>query len=62
MKTLKINNFTTKIVLGSIGFGYFIFFSGLDIPLFLRGYVTILPIQILAVSYFLYRYFKGNLN
>jgi len=62
MKTLKINNFKTKIILGGLGFCYFIFFSGLDVPLFLRGYVTIIPIQILAASYFLYRYFKGNLN
>jgi hypothetical protein len=41
-----------------MGMSYFIFFSNLDINPFIRGYVAIVPVQILALLYVLYRYSK----
>jgi hypothetical protein len=32
------------------------FFSGLDLPILLKGYATIVPVQILAVIYLMYQY------
>lgn len=60
MKLLKINQLSVKILLIFIGMGYFTFFSGLDITPFLKGYVAIIPVQILAIFYILYLYFKSK--
>ncbi len=61
MKSLPIKNIKTKFTLSALGFGYFIFFSGLDISPLFRGYITLIPIQLLVAIYFLYRHFKGTL-
>lgn len=60
MKILKFNHWKTKVMLIFIGMGYFVFFSELNITPFLRGYITIIPLQILTVIYFVYLYGKNK--
>lgn len=56
MKGKKENKLITKAVFVVGGFSYFMFFSGLDLPILLKGYATIVPVQILAVIYLMYQY------
>jgi hypothetical protein len=44
-------NLSFIVVASSSGLG---FLAGLDMPIVFRGYLLLLPIQILALTYFLY--------
>ena len=52
---MKISSLSTKIILALMGMSYFAIFSNLDISPFIRGYVAIVPVQILALFYIFYR-------
>ncbi len=60
MKILKFNKLSSKFLLVLLGIGYFSLFTQLDINPFWQNYVAIIPFQILALTYFLYRYFKDQ--
>lgn len=60
MKRKKANKLITKTVFVVGGLSYFMFFSGLDLPIFLKYYVTIIPIQIAAALYLGYQYYKNK--
>jgi hypothetical protein len=67
MKRKKENKLITKAVCVVGGLSYFMFFSGLDLPILLKGYATIVPVQIFAVIYLVYQYWQkqkkiGNLK
>ena len=50
----KHKNLLTKAMIALGGAAYFTTFSQLNIPLFIKGYVMIIPLQILALYYVLY--------
>jgi hypothetical protein len=56
MKRKKENKLITKTVFVIGGLCYFMFFSGLDLPMLLKGYAIIVPVQIFAVIYLMYQY------
>lgn len=60
MKILNNNKLTTKVIFLIIGMGYFSLFSQLNISPFLRGYIVIIPVQILTIIYFAYFYWKNK--
>lgn len=60
MRTRKKLVFTTLFAL--LGAGYFSAFSQLDISLFLKGYVAIIPLQVFALLYVLYLHWSGRLD
>ncbi|MBF2056206.1 MAG: hypothetical protein IGQ45_03060 [Cyanobacterium sp. T60_A2020_053] len=57
MKIITTKNLKTKFILMILGLGYFTFFSSLDISPFLKGYVTIIPLQLLTLAFFFYRFY-----
>lgn len=50
----KQRNFIKKALMSFGGAVYFALFSQLDIHFFLKGYVIIIPLQVLALFYVLY--------
>lgn len=60
MKTFTTKNLKTKFILMILGLGYFTFFSSLDISPFFRGYVTIIPLQLLTLAFFLYGFYQNR--
>lgn len=50
----KRKNLLAKAIIALGGAAYFTMFSQLTIPLFIKGYVMIIPLQILALFYVLY--------
>ena len=50
--------FPTLILLG---LSYFSAFSYLEIPLFLKGYLAVVPLQVGTLLYVLYLYWQGRL-
>ena len=51
---LKFKGVSTKVFLIALGASYFSIFSNLDINIFLKGYLTIVPVQILALVFGVY--------
>ena len=51
---LKIKRASNKVFLAGLGAVYLTAFSTLDINIFLKGYLTVLPVQILALVYGIY--------
>jgi hypothetical protein len=58
MKEIKISNITTKSLLLFFGLVYFMLFSELNTPFFLKGYIPLVPIQIFVLGYFLFERVK----
>ncbi len=54
MLKLKEKKLIWIILLFLLGMGYFSAFSSLDISIFLKGYIAIIPMQILALIYVIY--------
>lgn len=54
MLTLKRKKLAYTMLLAILGIGYFSAISSLEINSFLRGYVSIVPVQIGAIIYFFY--------
>ena len=51
---LKFKGVSSKVPFIALGAGYFSIFSNLDINIFLKGYLTIVPVQMLALVYGVY--------
>ena len=51
---LKFKRVSSKVFFVALGAGYFSIFSNLDINIFLKGYLTIVPVQMLALVYGVY--------
>ena len=51
---LKFKRVSSKVFFVALGAGYFSIFSNLDINIFLKGYLTIVPVQILVLIYGVY--------
>jgi len=56
----KHKNVLTKALIVLGGAAYFTTFSQLTIPLFIKGYVMIIPLQIFALYYVLYLKIKES--
>jgi hypothetical protein len=52
---LKPKRLILTTVFASAGAAYFVAFSQLDLSIFLRGYVAIVPLQVLTLLYVLYQ-------
>lgn len=51
---LNIRNTSSKVFFAGLGAVYLTAFSNLDINIFLKGYVVIVPVQLLALVYGIY--------
>ena len=51
---LNIRNTSSKVFLAGLGAVYLTAFSNVDINIFLKGYVVILPVQLFALIYGIY--------
>lgn len=51
---LKLKHTSTKVFLAAFGAVYLSIFSNLDLNIFIKSYVVIMPVQLLALIYGMY--------
>lgn len=60
MKIINNHKMVYSTILFSLGVGYFSFFSSLELPIFFRGYIPIIPIQLFCLIYIFLFLDKSN--
>ena len=58
MLTLKRKKLALMILLALMGLGYFSTVSNLEINVFLKSYISVIPLQLLAILYVIYWHWK----
>lgn len=60
MLTLKRKKVVFSVLLALLGLGYFSAMSSLEINFLLKGYISVMPLQALAIIYVLYFQWKAR--
>ncbi len=58
-KVIFLKKNSLKFLLACCGFGYFVFFSSLEISPLIRGYIILIPFQIGVLIYYLRHNYKS---